>query len=103
MTESHHQPDTPALRHPRSARRELLQAGAVGLLGLGMNHVSALRALAGPAAPERKARAVIFIFLSGGLSQLDSLDPKPTAAVGIRSEFGVTATRAPGVHLCEHL
>ena len=71
-------------QHPQASRRDMLRAGAIGLLGLGMNHVSALRALAGPAAPLPKARAAIFIFLSGGLSQLDSFDPKtemrPTAS-----------------------
>ena len=29
--------------HPMIGRRTLLQAGSVGLLGLGMNHVAALR------------------------------------------------------------
>ena len=32
-------------RHPRICRRTALQAGAVGLLGLGMNHLEALRAV----------------------------------------------------------
>jgi uncharacterized protein (DUF1501 family) len=89
--------------HPRASRRELLRAGAIGLLGLGMNHIPALRALAGPAAPERKARAVIFIFLSGGLSQHESFDPKPEAPDGFRGDFSVTATATPGLHICEHL
>ena len=56
----------------------MLQAGAVGLLGLGMNHVAGLRALAANA-PAAKARAVIYIFLSGGLAQQDSFDLKPDA------------------------
>jgi len=40
--------------HPRLTRRTALQAGAVGILGLGTNHLSALRA-ASPAgtAPAR--------------------------------------------------
>jgi hypothetical protein len=67
-----------------------------------MNHVPALRELAGAAAPEPKARAVIFIFLSGGLSHHDSFDPKPDAA-DVRGEFGLTATRTAGVQVCEHL
>lgn len=31
-------------RHVNLSRRTAIQAGAVGILGLGMNHVSALRA-----------------------------------------------------------
>jgi hypothetical protein len=34
------------LRHPTFTRRTALQAGAIGLLGLGSNHLAALRALA---------------------------------------------------------
>ena len=32
--------------HPRVSRRAAVQIGSVGLLGLGMNHVAALRAAA---------------------------------------------------------
>jgi hypothetical protein len=87
----------------------MLQAGAIGLLGLGMNHVAALRALAssGPGgkgeATRFSARAAIYIFLSGGLSQLDSFDLKPDAPDTIRGEFKPIATRTPGIRICEHL
>jgi hypothetical protein len=80
----------------------MLQAGAVGLLGLGMNHVAGLRALAADA-PAPKARAVIYIFLSGGLAQQDSFDLKPDAAAEYRGEFKPIATRSPGLQICEHL
>jgi hypothetical protein len=46
---------------------------------------------------------VIFIFLTGGLSQQDSFDLKPDAPVGVRGEFQPIATRAPGLDICEHL
>jgi hypothetical protein len=87
-------------QHPRFTRRFALQAGAVGLLGLGTDHLQALRALGGPAP---KARAVIYVFLSGGLAQQDSFDPKPDAPETIRGEFRPIATRVPGVSICEHL
>src|SRR5207245_10564565 len=80
----------------------MLQAGTVGLLGLGMEHVATLRSLAANDRPA-KARAVIYIFLSGGLSQLDSFDLKPSAPDNIRGEFKPMATRTPGVQICEHL
>jgi hypothetical protein len=90
------------LQHPKIARRAALQAGAVGLLGLGMNHLTALRAEAAPGATP-PARAVIFIFLSGGLSQLDSFDLKPDAPEEIRGEFRPIETSTPGIRICEHL
>ncbi len=92
---------TAMLQHPRFTRRAAVQAGAVGLLGLGMNHVRGLQALAGASAG--KARAVIYIFLSGGISQHESFDPKPDAPEGIRGEFRPIATRTPGLNICEHL
>ena len=94
------------LRHPHASRRTAVQAGAVGLLGLGMSQVTGLRALAatqGAPQPILKAKAVIYIFLSGGLGQQDSFDPKPDAPDNIRGEFKSIATRTPGIRVCEHL
>ena len=93
-----------AWNHPQLDRRTAIQAGAVGLLGLGINHLSALRQTAeGSAAKSPRARSVIYIFLSGGLAQHESFDPKPDAPDGIRGEFKPIATRTAGVHICEHL
>jgi hypothetical protein len=90
--------------HPIVTRRTAVQAGALGLLGLGMNHLEALRAAASPAGPAAgKARSCIYIFLSGGLSQHESFDLKPDAPDGIRGEFRPIATRTPGLAVCEHL
>jgi uncharacterized protein (DUF1501 family) len=91
------------LAHPLLPRRQVLQAGAVGLLGLGVNHLTALAEAAAPDRREPPARSVIFIFLSGGLSQIDSFDPKPDAPAEMRGEFRPIATRTPGVQICEHL
>jgi hypothetical protein len=98
------QPHPPAMIHPRMTRRTALQAGAVGLLGLGMNHLQALRAaVPSGSAGSPQARACIYIFLSGGLAQHESFDLKPDAPSDIRGEFRPIATRTPGVQICEHL
>src|SRR5262249_51408105 len=90
------------LRHPTIHRRNLLQAGAIGLMGLSLSKVQALRA-----APSQRrigeAKSVIYIFLSGGLAQHDSFDPKPDSPAEIRGEFNPIQTRTPGLHICEHL
>src|SRR5689334_14313784 len=83
-------------------RRCAIQAGAVGLLGMGVNHLAALKALAANA-PAARAESVIYIFLSGGLAQHESFDLKPDAPEEIRGEFQPIATRTPGIHICEHL
>src|SRR5947209_15646384 len=92
--------------HPFPSRRAALQAGAIGLLGLGMGELKALRAAGGDgdrASTAVKAKSVIYIFLSGGLSQHESFDLKPDAPDSIRGEFKPIATRTPGIRICEHL
>lgn len=90
-------------QHPAFDRRTALQAGTIGLLGLGMNHLEPLRrAAASPAGPPR-AQSVIYIFLSGGLAQHDSFDMKPEAPADIRGEFQPIDTATPGIQICEHL
>lgn len=96
-------PPAGIFEHPKVDRRVVLRAGAVSLLGLGMNHWRALRAEAAAGTPESPAKAVIFIFLSGGLSQLDSFDLKPNAPADIRGEFRPIKTKTPGIEICEHL
>ncbi|HCK54839.1 MAG TPA: DUF1501 domain-containing protein, partial [Planctomycetaceae bacterium] len=92
----------PLPSHPQLTRRTALQAGSVGLLGLGMNHVSELRAeTAGT--HQGRAKSVIFVFLSGGLTQHESFDPKPKAPQGVRGDFNPISTSTPGFQICEHL
>src|SRR5437868_1297826 len=92
--------------HPSLTRRTMLQAGSIGLLGLGMNHLAGLReasAAGGSVRPSGKAKSCIYIFLSGGLAQHDSFDMKPDAPDTVRGEFQPIATHTPGIQICEHL
>ena len=92
--------------HPQLSRRTAVQIGSIGLLGLGMNHVTGLHSLASEnqvSLPNRRVKGVIYIFLSGGLGQHDSFDPKPDAPENIRGEFAPIETKTPGVCVCEHL
>jgi hypothetical protein len=90
-------------------RRNAIQAGAIGLLGFGANHLAALQAHGGEAAvrkpvgPVARARSVVYIFLSGGLAQHESFDMKPDAPLEFRGEFKPISTSADGVQICEHL
>jgi hypothetical protein len=83
--------------HPQFSRRVAIQAGTLGLLGLGMND---LQAAPGALSGHRRC---IFIFLSGGLAQQESFDLKPHAPSEVRGEFVPISTRTPGVEICEHL
>lgn len=91
--------------HADVTRRQSLQIGAIGILGLGMNHLTGLREAraAGDSVPAGTAKSCIFIFLSGGLAQHESFDMKPDAPADVRGEFQPIATRTPGLQICEHL
>jgi len=85
-------------------RRELLQVGYSGLLGIGLPSLWSGQALAVvPPSRPAKAKSVVLIFLTGAPSHLDTFDLKPEAPVEIRGDFKTIATRAPGVGYCEHL
>lgn len=83
-------------------RREFLQVGFSGLLGLSAGSLLTARSQARPTAAPR-AKSVILVFLTGGLGHLDSWDLKPDAPDKIRGEFKPIDTKAPGVSICEHL
>jgi len=89
--------------HPLLTRRELLQVGGFGLLGVSLEDVLRLEAHAGSSTRASRAKSVVFIFQSGGPSQHETFDPKPDAPDGIRGEYGTTQTRLPGTRFCEYL
>jgi hypothetical protein len=47
--------------------------------------------------------SVIHLFLTGGMSQMDTFDPKPNAKPEFRSKFQPIATSVPGFQVTEHL
>jgi len=81
------------------SRRDAVRAGSIGMLGLA--ELARVRSAAG--ASGQPSRAVIFIFLSGGLAQHESFDPKPDGPLDIRGDFAAISTRSAGVRVCEHL
>ena len=94
--------DSNGFREVAISRRAAIQAGAIGL-GLSTTHLNALRALGGAQKPKAKAKNVIFVFLTGGISHHDTFDMKPDAPTEIRGEFGRIATRTAGLEVCEYL
>ena len=83
-------------------RRELLRAGAVSLLGLGLPELLRAREASSTNRPA-KAKACILLFMWGGPAQQDTWDLKPDAPTEYRGEFRPIATRTPGLRICEHL
>lgn len=75
-----------------TTRRDFLQAGVLGAMGLGLSQLAALKAM-GKVAEGHDERSVIMIFNLGAPSQLDLFDPKPDAPAEIRGPFKATKTK----------
>ncbi len=93
------------LPHYGLDRRGLLRVAAASVVGASLPKGIAL---AGSSSDEQpvgygKAKSVLIVLLSGGLSQLDTLDPKPDSPAEVRGEFTPISTTIPGVSVCEHL
>jgi hypothetical protein len=82
-----------------TSRRDFLRLGTAGVFGLGL---TLPRLLAAEGKPSRDV-SLIFLFLHGGLSTIDTFDLKPDAPAEFRGEFKPIATNVTGVQVCEHL
>ncbi|HVX15031.1 MAG TPA: DUF1501 domain-containing protein [Pirellulales bacterium] len=96
----------PTVRCCGGHRRQFLKFAGSGLLGLGLPQVLAAEEHATQIAtvrPRKRAKSVIFLFLFGGPSQLETFDMKPAAPETIRGPFKPIDCRTPGLVMCEHL
>ena len=84
--------------HRRHDRRAFLEIGGLALGGLSLADVLRLKAAAADSRrPIATGKSVIFLFLHGGPSQIETFDPKMDAPVEFRSTTGELATTLPGV------
>jgi len=83
-------------------RRDVLRVGSLAALGLSLPAFLRLQARAA-FATEKGEVSCILLWLQGGISHLDSFDPKPQAPPEIRGEFGVIPTNVPGISICDTL
>lgn len=83
-------------------RRDFLQVGTLGAIGLSLPELLAAKAQ-GAVAKDRDQRSVIMIFNLGAPSQLDLFDMKPDAPEEIRGPFKPIKTNAPGLEISEIL
>ncbi len=92
-------------RHPAgSSRREVLRVGLAGFGSLTLPGLLRARAEAPAAgAAGREPTAVIMVWLPGGLSHIDSYDPKPDITSEYRGPFRTIPTAVPGLTFTELL
>jgi len=81
-------------------RRDFLQVGALGAIGLTLSKFAALEAL-GAISKGNDEKAVILIFNLGAPSQLDTWDMKPNAPAEIRGPFKPIRTKSPEIQISE--
>jgi len=82
------------------SRRDVVRAGSLGVLGLGLPSLLSAPARADTRRP--KAKSVILLFMWGGPSHLDTWDLKPDAPAEVRGEFKPIPTTVPGLQISEH-
>ncbi|HZL90557.1 MAG TPA: DUF1501 domain-containing protein [Pirellulaceae bacterium] len=88
-------------------RRDLLRVGSLSIAASAVPAMFFDSAAAAeqkkPAADQGKAKSVIFLWMAGGVTHIDSFDPKPEAPVEYRGILDVIDTSLPGVRFCETL
>ncbi len=83
-------------------RRSFLQAGMLGLGGLGLSDFFRAQA-AQSSSPHTDDTSVILFWMSGGPGHMETWDPKPDAVDQYRGPFGAIPTTLPGVQFGELL
>ena len=85
-------------------RRGMIKAGMAGMAGLSLPGLLQAREAARKSGrPMGGQKSVILLWMCGGPSHIDTLDPKPHLPENRRGPFSTIPTTLPGVHVCEHL
>lgn len=80
-------------------RRDFLKVGALGLSSFLLPDLLRARASAAAAGNATKNTSVVWLWLGGGPTQVETFDPKMTAPVEIRSVTGAVKTNVTGVEI----
>src|SRR6059058_1935160 len=81
-------------------RRDFLRVGTASLFGLNVG-LPQLLAADRVKSPGTKDVSLIFVFLHGGQSTIDTFDLKPDAPAEFRGEFKPISTNAPGIQIVD--
>ena len=84
----------------RMTRRDLLNKMGAAALALPLTGITAGKA---EAKSGSRANAMILLWMNGGMSHLDTFDPKPTADRAIRGPFQARDTEVSGIQINAHL
>jgi hypothetical protein len=80
-----------------STRRDVLRVGALAGTGLTLGNLLASRKAAAESGAKSRSTSVVWLWLGGGATHVETFDPKMTAPAEFRSITGHVATSLPGV------
>jgi hypothetical protein len=80
-------------------RRDFLKAGVLGAGGLALSDLLRLRAHASQNGRPTRNTSVVWLWLGGGPTHIETFDPKMSAPEEFRSTTGAIATNVPGMEL----
>lgn len=80
-------------------RRDFLKVGTLGMSGLGLSGLLRERARAAEEGRVRKDTSVVWVWLGGGPTHIETFDPKMEAPVEFRSCVDAAKTNVPGIEI----
>src|SRR5476651_695334 len=82
-----------------STRRDFLKAGALGMGGFALADLLRARATATENGQPTRNTSVVWLWLGGGPTHVETFDPKMSAPVEFRSTTGAVKTNVAGIEL----
>ncbi|MBM4070170.1 MAG: DUF1501 domain-containing protein [Planctomycetes bacterium] len=82
-----------------ASRREFLKVGTLGLGGFGLSNLLQMRSAAASTGRSLPDTSVVWLWLGGGATHIETFDPKMSAPAEYRSMVGAAQTSIPGVQI----
>ena len=82
-----------------STRRDFLKAGVLGMGGLALSDLLRFRAAATETGRPTRKTSVVWLWLGGGPTHVETFDPKMSAPAEFRSTVGAVQTNVAGVEI----
>jgi hypothetical protein len=82
-----------------ASRRDFLKIGALGMTGLMLPDLLRVRATEAAAGRPTRNTSVVWLWLGGGPTHIETFDPKMSAPAEFRSTIGAIPTNRPGVQI----
>src|SRR4051812_4616899 len=86
-------------RGASTSRRNFLRVGTLGLGALSLPNLLRAREATARSGTAARQTSVVWLWLAGGPSQIETFDPKPDAPAEFRSVTGAVKTNLPGVQI----